>query len=275
MVDKQIPDTVFEHGVNRMKKTRHGYMLYNPNDIYIGRSLDLYGEFSAGETASFATILQAGSIVLDIGSHIGAHTLFFSQAIGPTGVVMAFEPQRIIYQILCANLALNGLTNVFGYNTALGSSTGSVTVPLLDYSREDNFAGLSLDPGFAGPGEQTTVITIDSLNLPACHLMKIDVEGMEAEVIRGGVESIRRLKPVLYVENDRKANSPALISLLGSLGYRMFWHLPPLFNPDNYFNNGTNIFPDTVSVNMLCVHPDHGVDIQGLREISGPDDWWT
>ena len=98
-------------GFNRLKACRHGWMLYNVNDIYIGRSLDLYGEYSEGEIALFRQFLRPGDVVVEIGAHIGTHTVFFAKTVGPTGVVFAFEPQRVVHQTLCANIALNSLSN--------------------------------------------------------------------------------------------------------------------------------------------------------------------
>ena len=64
-----------------------------------------------------------------------------------------------------------------------------------------------------------------------------DAEGMEADVLAGGEATIRRLRPWLYVENDRKNRSAALIGLINSFGYRLYWHLPPYYNPANFFAN--------------------------------------
>ena len=79
-------------------------MLYNVNDDYIGRSLDIYGEFSEGEIEAFSLLVHPGDIVLDVGANIGSHTIWFAQAVGPTGGVMAFEPQRLLFQTLCPTL---------------------------------------------------------------------------------------------------------------------------------------------------------------------------
>src|SRR5437773_2697778 len=90
---------------NRLKQCRHGMMLYNINDVYIGRSLDQYGEFSEGELDLFQQFVKPGQLILEVGANIGAHTVWLAQAVGSTGTVLAFEPQRIVYQALCANLA--------------------------------------------------------------------------------------------------------------------------------------------------------------------------
>ena len=199
----------------------------------------------------FGQILAPGNVVLDIGANIGAHTLFFAKAVGPQGAVLAFEPQRVVFQTLCANMALNSITNTRCQQAALGEERGSLLVPPLDYSRQDNYGGLGLG-GFQ-EGEEVQVLRLDDFALPHCRLLKVDVEGMELSVLKGGQGLIARHRPLLYVENDRQENSAALIRFIASLGYDLYWHCPYLYNPDNCFGNSENVFPNIVSFNMFCV----------------------
>lgn len=210
--------------------------------------------------------------MLDIGANIGAHTLFFAQAVTNQGSVLAFEPQRILFQTLCANMALNSKSNVYCYQAALGETAGQLTVPQFDFTQVNSYGSLSLDQGL--PGESVPVMTVDGFNLPACHFMKIDVEGMEELVLKGARQTIDRYRPILYVENDREHKSASLIRFIAGLNYKMYWHLPPLYNPDNYFGNADNIFGGIKSVNMFCVHRELPINLDGFREVSGPEDNW-
>jgi FkbM family methyltransferase len=242
---------IFEN-YNRLKACRHGQMLYNIHDMYIGRSLDLYGEYSEGEVELFRQVVQPGNVVVEVGANFGAHTVFLAQQVGIVGVVLALEPQRVVFQTLCANLALNNLPNVIALPQAAGAESGSIKVPALDYRRENNFGGLAL--GSFDVGEDVPVVTIDSFNLQRCSFIKVDVEGMETDVLRGAARTIERFKPVLYVENDKREKAEELVRHIDSIGYNMYWHLPYYFSPNNYFGNTTNVFPNTVSINMICVH---------------------
>lgn len=262
-----------------LKTCRHGKMLYNPRDLFIGRSFEVYGEFSQGESDLFQSIVQPGQLILEIGANIGSHTIYLSQLVGPTGRVLAFEPQRVLFQNLCANLALNSLTNVWSIQAAVGAEPGELLVPFLDYSQGNNFGALELG-GYAH-GDPVPVITIDGLNLTHCMFIKIDVEGMEESVLRGGAQTLERLKPVLYVENDRPNRSVSLIRYLDSLGYNLYWHLPQFFNPANFFNNPHNVFGTMCSVNMLGIHQSVPQQLTGFervevpagdREVSGSDE---
>ncbi|MCY2973288.1 MAG: FkbM family methyltransferase [Planctomycetota bacterium] len=246
--------------MNELKDCRHGRMLFNVHDVYIGRSLDLYGEFSEGECEVFRQLIRVGWTVLELGANIGTHTVALAKMVGPNGRVIAFEPQRIVYQNLCANIALNSILNVDCHLQAVGETLGSVIVPSLDYTKDNNFGGLGL--GAYTQGVAVPVVTVDSLELNACHFIKMDIEGMEREAILGARKTIDRFKPVLYLENDREDRSAALITTLHEVGYAMYWHAPPLFNQKNFFANEQNIFGGIVSKNMLCIHAsiDHKID---------------
>ncbi len=202
---------------NHVKTCRYGTMVFNTFDRYLGRGLDLYGEFSEGEVEMFRQLVRPGDTVLDVGANIGAHTLFFARQVGPKGAIYALEPQRVVFQTLCANMALNSVTNVWCLPCAAGAEPGETTVPRGDYTQSGNFGGVSV--GGSAQGERVPVVTVDGLNLPACRLIKIDVEGAEEHVLRGAVQTIERLRPVLYVENDRKERSGGLVRFIAGLGY--------------------------------------------------------
>ncbi|MDP9011729.1 MAG: FkbM family methyltransferase [Pseudomonadota bacterium] len=253
-------------GFNQLAAGRDGYFLYNCNDYYIGRSIERYGEFSALEMKLFGQICSPGHIVIEVGANIGAHTVGLARLVGPQGRVLAFEPQRLSFQTLCANLALNSIENVDCFWAAVGAQEGFIDVPDLNPWKEYNFGGVTL----LGPqgGRRVTCLTLDQyVRLPKVDVIKIDVEGMEADVLRGSEQLLKQFKPVLYVENDRLEKSEALMRLIASFDYRMYWHLPPLFNPDNFFANRENSYPDVVSANMLCVHRDSPIRTTGFQEV--------
>jgi FkbM family methyltransferase len=253
----------------RIKRTRYSLMAYNFNDQYVGQSFDLYGEFSRGQTLLFAQIVRPGAWAIDIGAHMGGLTLSLAQAVGPQGRVIAIEPQRAMYQLLCTNLALNELLNVKAIQAGAGRASGRAFVPQANYDRPGNFGGIELGDS---QGEPVEIISIDSLNLPQCQFIKIDAEGQEQAVIAGAADTIARCQPVLYVENDRRDRSPDLIRQIYDLGYTAYWHTPPLFQSDNFYGNRKNVFPGVVSIDMLCMPKGDGRKIEGMRPVSGPDD---
>jgi FkbM family methyltransferase len=251
---------------NQLAAGKDGYLLYNRNDQYIGRAIEKYGEFSGLELDLFRQFCAPGSVVIEVGANIGAHTVGLARLVGSQGRVLAFEPQRLVFQTLCANVALNSLENVDCYWAAVGSQEGFVTVPDLSPRQELNFGGVTLLG--AQSGQRVSCVTLDRfISLPKVSVIKIDVEGMEADVLRGSEQLLKKFKPILYVENDRVEKSEALIQLIAGFGYRMFWHLPPLFNPNNFFSNSENSYPNVVSVNMLCVHRDLDMRVSGQEVV--------
>ncbi|HEY2413449.1 MAG TPA: FkbM family methyltransferase [Pirellulaceae bacterium] len=258
-------------GFNRVTRTKRGLAMYNRHDKYVGRSLDLYGEYSTSEQDLFRQAVRPGWLVVEAGASSGAHTLVFSRSVGKSGHVIAFEPQRALFQVLCGNMALNSITNVECRREALGEKPGKIRVPPLDYSQEANISGLVLG---GDRGDEVSVITIDSLNLPRCDFLKIDVEGLELAVLRGARKTIEKRRPILYLDNRRRENSPAIIELLHSLDYVLYWHTAPLFDANNFYQNDDNIFGGGVSVNMLCIHKSIATDIAGLRKVEGPQSDW-
>lgn len=268
----QASALVHDAGWVRLKRCKYGLMAYMPHDQYIGRSLDLYGEFSPGEAAFFSQVLKPGMTALDVGANAGAHSVLFALKVGPTGRVHAFEPQRAIFRLMCSNLTINGHMHAIPHHAAAGAEQGSLKVPPIDYSKSNNFGSLSL--GSWEMGEEVPIMTIDQLSLPQCHLIKADVEGMELSVLQGAAETIQRCRPVLYVENDRTDKSPGLISFMLEANYRVYWHITPYYKPDNFFGNTDNVFQGTVSVNLLAFHREANVVLQGGQEITSPDATW-
>jgi FkbM family methyltransferase len=248
------------------KECRYGTITYPPHDRYIGRSLQIYGEYSEHELEFLRLFLRPGDIGLDVGANIGAFTVGMAQKVGPTGAIHAFEPQGAIHEVLRTNVAPLG--NVVVHREAAGAAPGVIHVPPRDYDSPGNFGGVSLG---GGQGEEVPVVTIDSLKLPRLRLMKIDVEGMEGDVLRGANETIMRCEPALYVENDRDDRSEPLISQIFELGYRLWWHLTPLFSPGNFFKHPEDVFGNMWSVNMIGLPRSVPIQLR-FAEVRSPQD---
>ena len=258
------------NGFNELGMCRSGPMLYNKNDIYMGGSLQKYGEFSIFEQLLFAQVVRPGTLVVEAGANIGAHTVELSRLVGSHGEVHAFEPQRIVFQNLCANLALNQCINVFAQQAAVGAAPDTILVPPLDPNQRFNFGGVSLTN--VARGEPVPLITLDSLDLPACHFLKVDVEGMEVEVLKGSGQLIETHRPMMYLENDRIERSEELLTMLEAFRYRAYWHFPPVFNPDNFYGQSDDIFGKIVSVNVFCVPEESDVQLAGMRRVKSPQE---
>ena len=213
--------------------TVYGQMLVNRHDINQTNALLKTGQaVDHPEILLLAQVLQllgTDLTVLDIGANFGTYTLALSQCVGARGKVHAFEPQRILFHMIAGSVALNSLTNVFCHHLALGDREGSVEIPQFDYAQPLNFGSIEFTPEQREPlnqqrrhdparAEFVPLTTIDRLAFPQVHLMKIDAEGMEQQVLVGAIETLRRCRPVLYVE-FLKCDSAAMRQWLTALDY--------------------------------------------------------
>ena len=254
----------------RLYETRSGPMMALVTDKFVGRAIELYGEYCPDEWAVLRQLIRPGMTVVEIGANMGTHSVAMARACDP-GVFLAFEPQPRLFQILAGNLALNNLTNALVYPDACGDTEGQIDIPWIDYDKEANFGGFSLLQN-SGAGFPVRVRKLDALGLSECGLIKIDVEGYEPRVIRGAADTIRRCRPILYVENDRAEQQQELIDLIAGLGYRLYWHMPMLYSPGNFRGETRNIYGGCVSLNMLCLPAESPGEVEGQQPID-PANW--
>jgi FkbM family methyltransferase len=253
---------------------RNGVLLYNRFDQFIGRSIDLYGEYCGGRVDLFRQILQPGDIAVEVGAYIGSTTIALSQAVGAGGAVIAMEAQRLVHQILCANLALNNLMNVYAPLVAAGEEPGQLIVPILSPTIENNFGALGLKDQTWEAGDAVPINTVDSFELRHCRLLAVDAEGMEIEVLRGAEATLATCAPIVHVANYRRDKSSALISHLQDRGYQLYWDIAPIWRPANFTGNDKDHFEGIVTVAMLGLPPGDATRIEG-RKVESPNDVWS
>lgn len=242
--------------VSRIARTRHGPMLYVRHDLYIGRSLELYGEYAQLEIDVLLRCLRPGDRVIDAGANIGVHTLAFARAVGPAGRVIAFEPQQPIFQVMCANMAMNGLQNVVALPYAVSDTGGALRMPRIDLMEPQNTGSVKVG-GDKGLGRDPVLaIALDSLAVQRLALIKIDVEDMEIQVLKGAAGLIRKFRPAIMVEYRPNTDCSDLIRTLRGYGYGIWTLNRPMFNPDNFNGVTENVFHRTYSHNLLCLHPE-------------------
>jgi len=236
---------------------RYGRMMYLVNDRYVGHALAKHGEFSESEVALWRSFLEPHWIAVDVGANIGAHTVALARMVER---VVAFEPLTYLYHLLCGSVALNGLTNVQAFNMGVGKAPGHMQVPYIDYTLPAAYGGWA--PGFSG-GKRTLVVPLDDV-LPCADFLKIDVEGMELEVLEGAQRLLVESKPVIYVEANPGPKQKSIIEFLRMHDYRLWWHHAAHYNPQNFRGNQTNDLPDTPAPALLAMASDE--DARELEE---------
>jgi FkbM family methyltransferase len=175
-----------------------------------------------------------GHVVADIGGDEGVFTLFFARRVGPSGTVLTFEPNPRSHARIVENVALNGFTNVSVRRLALGRapSQGVLVFPTDEAARgsllEDIQAQILREQSVAA-----VEVEVDSLDhqiecgCPIPDLVKIDVEGLEYDVLEGMTVLVATRHPDLYIEihgatTERKlVNATAVVQYLWRAGYRV------------------------------------------------------
>jgi FkbM family methyltransferase len=245
-----------------LKQCMYGWMLYS--GPIIGKCFELYGEYSEAEVAVMRGVLKPGDTAVDVGANIGDLTIPLSHIVGESGRVYAIESNPAVFNVLCGNLALNGILNTKPLNAFVATSAGvdtgsSVWGPTA-------YVGSTWEPHF---------LAIDALDLAECDLIKVDVDGKELDVLRSAEMTIERFRPILYFENDVRAASADLLEFaMKTLGYRLYWHPAPVFREENYFGNPVNHWKQNlISVMILGVPSERAQEVPTLAEVKTKDDW--
>jgi len=255
---------------NQLVATRHGPMLANANDMYVGQALLRYGEYGELEAQFLMQLVSRPGLVVEVGANIGSHTVALARRAAAIGSeLVAFEPQPFVFQNLCANLALNSIRNARAWPWACGARQETVFFMPPDYFQQGNFGGVSMQEVGTPGGVSVPCVRLDDvIGGREVSLLKIDVEGFELDCLQGAVTTLRRARPILYVENDRAEKSRALIEWLWAQEYRLWWHISPLYNPGNYFGNAENVYGNMASFNMLALPRESQIVVEGLTEIT-------
>lgn len=232
-----------------LASSNHGTLIVNRNDY---RMIDASRGYGVGyqilNTSSFdpqeigfvlallglrKTYFGEGVMALDCGANIGVHTIEWAKHMHDWGRVLAFEPQERIYYALAGNIAINNCFNARAHLAAVGSECTEIRIPVPDYLVPASFGSLEIrqraNTEFIGQNidyseanmRAVAQKTIDSFKLSRVDLIKIDVEGMETDVLAGAAETIARCKPLMTIEII-KTDKATVEKFLLQHGYRIY-----------------------------------------------------
>ena len=171
----------------------------------IGYEILLHGTFEAAESRYLSSRVRAGTTAIDVGANIGLFTVPLARAVGSRGRVIAIEPDAENLARLEANLRLNRLANVLVERVAAGDRDGEAELHLANDPAFHSTA-VVYDGRGIGRALRVPVTRLDTiwmrLGRPAVSVIKIDVEGGEAAVLRGAEALLRETRPALLIEAD-------------------------------------------------------------------------
>ena len=197
-------------------------------------SIFLLGSFEPDAVRCFERRVMPGDVVVDIGANIGAHTLRLAHLVGQSGRVLAFEPTAYAHAKLRANLDLNPeLIQRVSLRQLLLADTPGAEVPEAICSSWPLAHESGLHPehlgkprSTEGAGCSTLDEAVAAAGVETVAFIKLDVDGHELSVLRGGTQTLRKSRPVILVELcphvcvEHGYPFAELVACLTGLGYR-------------------------------------------------------
>jgi FkbM family methyltransferase len=175
------------------------------------------GSYEYAKRKAFEKAVVEGSVVFDIGANVGFYTLLASVLVGPRGRVFAFEPVPANIRYLKAHLQLNHISNVDVIEAAVSDFTGAAHFDV----------GPNPSMGRLATGGSLTVrtVTLDEMvgrgELPPPDCLKIDVEGAEAQVLKGARALLSDHHPTIFLATHGSEIHSECCRLLVSLEYEL------------------------------------------------------
>lgn len=198
-----------------------------PTDDYVGRAMFAIGDLDRKVSRTIRQFVGKGERVADIGANLGLCTLQLAALVGPTGEVVAFEPNPAMLSLLARSIELNRLVNVKVHACALGPSDGvaNLGVP----STHAGKASLVVADGVDVRSVSVPVRSIDSIvgsQDRRLGFVKMDVEGFEEQVLRGAEGLLKRCPPEAWIfemhEMPAMPQQSSLIATFSAAGYELF-----------------------------------------------------
>jgi len=171
-------------------------------------------------------LIGAGSCLVDIGANFGYNSVLMAKKTGLNGKLFAFEPQRLLFQQLNANLVLNDIQNAYTYNLALGNESGQVlTMEPIDYQQACvNLGALSIGSG----GETIKTTKLDDLEIGRIDFIKLDAQGYEKFIMQGAENTLKKYMPTIFIEIEEHylqkfgVTTDEIYELMSSFGYQIY-----------------------------------------------------
>ena len=211
---------------------------FSPDDL-ISKSLIYYGEWAETEIQFILNnLIKDGDFFIDIGAYIGTHSISLSLAC-PNSQGIAIEANPISYELLNENLSTHHIINIRTINSAASDADGDNLFMLSDPINLGNSIATKEETSKSKPVKS---LTLDALHIERVDFIKIDVEGMESLVLKGGHTLISTFKPNIFFELATLKEHSFVIDYANTMGYKVYGFLFDAFNKHNFKGSSENIF---------------------------------
>lgn len=158
-------------------------------------------------------ILKINTLI-DVGSSVGIRNIYFSK-INPSINIYCFEPRENLFYLLVKNIATNNIQNIVTMNNMLGHGNGNIKLSIFDRIQCDHDDLIEISNGSLIDNELSSIhfITLDSLKLLSCDFIYIDLRGYDYIVLLGGINTIKKYKPLICFKNDNECNDIILSNI--------------------------------------------------------------
>jgi len=180
-----------------------GRLIVDPNSLEVFAFIEANGGLWEGhDIATCLALLDLGQVFYDIGANAGLFSIEVAAAFGGRIDVRAFEPQPSLARSLALSVARNGFESVHVYPVMLGEHEGDARIFVPASSVHASIVARSSDARVLSCQQTTLDALVDQATLPPPDVIKLDVEGAELSVIRGGLATLSRYEPALVFESD-------------------------------------------------------------------------
>jgi FkbM family methyltransferase len=188
----------------------------------IGRSIRSFGVYDLALSEFIFRVVRKHDVLLDVGANVGYTSLLMAERLEGTGRLISFEPLPELFQVLCHNIPHEDFPQVELRELALSDKGGEAILTLPpDFEKNDGIATLEERNG--GTKIKIQTARLDDLNFRGkIRLIKLDVEGHELAVLRGGVETIRKSEVDFILYEDLGHQTAEVTNILNELGYKVF-----------------------------------------------------
>ena len=242
---------------------------FSPSNCLISKSIENYGEWAFNEIELIKKLIGNDGNVVDVGAHIGFHSIAMSHAISRNQKVFAIEGNKETFKLLCQNTAHN--PNIVTINKYLSNKRDKKYYETIE---KDNLGASGLADIKDEAVDSKPIVstsTLDDLSLENICLIKIDAEGFDSRIVRGARQLIETQKPIIIAEANCSENVHDLYSFLArEIGYHCYFFSFDPLNRRNYKGNQIDIFgPNKLECSLVfSPHEIEDISYYELKDIN-------